>query len=1090
LPDLDTLAGGVPRPALRREYHPVCERPLQYIGFSFGGPRSELEAMRATGANAVGGGGMWNPTQDPDAPYGCGVSPAPVGNGRAAQVFTAVAPFDGVAPVLPTGTTTDSGCSWTLYRVDDVGRQEVATGVWPLVEDNSSPEAGFDRQPPGRYAFEIHSPTGSWMGWWVSPGNPYPDGHFEVAGRVDADSDGQFRLREAGEWRIVVAGAEGHRAAHIGPSRLAVIEGLGMFEAHSVGNWNNPGFNYYPEWFMDRFPEAATLDQHGLPVMGGSMFERELPSPGIESPVIVDGTQRFIRSRVQAFRESPALTYWVMGGEDLYHTYSDPSRWTDYSDNAIAHFREWLRVFRYDDSILALNDAWDDQYTAFDQVDPPREPATDQRWLDWLDFRFASMGERFGWHYRTIRDEDPDRLIMTCNHGTVYHGPKYAGMGSRYEIFAAQSDGFETGQIMSDSDPDFYNLLYTQSLIGLGKPYCPVRLAYKKSDPKARGGGTSYTPEAVRRYGYETLGAGAWHLGFIQWSGSLPDGEWGMVGTPGEQAAAEFHREIRELWPELDGMYAVHPGVGLLVSHPTWALDGWQDGWHAFHKAAIREHVPAYFVYDNQITGGQIDGDYHTLVSLDNARIDPQVMVGLERFVTGGGRLIVAGAFPEHDPVGVRLLLHEGTTRLKTGDAREVLARMDDECRPLVLSSRTRTTLPVGEEFAVAVHDWPQDVTEAVTLGQSCTLSRDGLHQIAIRMPTYHQVPPAGCTVNVRLDGPGGQIIGQKRIEAGAGDNAWHEVDVDAVVPQGARVYIEVEADPGFPARHLGWWSTRTDACPVGTAFEDGVPVQGDRSLRLTYHEPVPAEQSVEVFLLSDGAAFAAVLVNLAPEAVELGVDLSRVAVPGLAYNVDCPLDPDDWQGLDSSRGRLRIPAQDARVLFLRPAVTRGQARAVARAATERVIGWREQAASTPYTEHLVRVMAEDLDRARWAKVLARALQVHAGLGLRVAAPEQITASGPDSMSVWVLGSDAVPLDTAVVTAELTPTPGAVLPLTRVGPGEYRLTGLRTVVPPIYDYETRRYRPFTGPLRIRIRAVADGREASMLVDTSLVDPAR
>ncbi len=527
--DLAACMADMPDPLLRSEYHPMVRRPLQYVGYSFSGPRTELVEMREAGATALGTGEMWNPVRDARAPYGMGVKPAD-GSGRLAQTFVAEAPFDGCGGTLPTSLTTDSGCSWRLFREGE--EKPVAGGHWTLLVDNAWANAYFAQQPAGVYRFELYKPTGSDVGWWGRAGNPYAGGHAIVGGVVLDDVDFELHLRMDNAWQDLVAPGEEHQALKLGPSVFDHLTSLGMYGAYSIGNWNNPGFTYYPGWFFEAFPEAAVLDQHGELFLGGGMFGRTVPTPNIDNAVIVNGTRRFLQSRVRAFRESPALLYYVMGGEDLYATYLDPTRWTDYSDNAQAHFRAWLASVRYE-NLAALNRAWGTDYKTFDAVDAPKAPGMGAPWRDWLDFRFEAMGERFGWHYQAIRETDPTRLVMTCNHGTLYHGTSYAAMGARIEFYAAQSDGFETGQIMSDEDPDFYNLLYTESITGMGKPYCPVRLAYKESNPSARGGGTSYNRAAVRRYGYETLGAGAWQLGFIQWTGSLPDGEWGVKGTPG-----------------------------------------------------------------------------------------------------------------------------------------------------------------------------------------------------------------------------------------------------------------------------------------------------------------------------------------------------------------------------------------------------------------------------------------------------------------------------------------------------------------------------------------------------------------------------
>ncbi len=142
------------------------------------------------------------------------------------------------------------------------------------------------------------------------------------------------------------------------------------------------------------------------------------------------------------------------------------------------------------------------------------------------------MAERMSWHYAAVRSVDPDRPTVTANHGNIFWADAYAKLGADFPQYADASDGFEMGQIMEGDDPGAFNLWYASALAGLGKIGAPARLAYKFPDPKARGGSKSYNPAAARRYCMEAFGSGWWHLGLIQFSGSLPDGEWGVQGTP------------------------------------------------------------------------------------------------------------------------------------------------------------------------------------------------------------------------------------------------------------------------------------------------------------------------------------------------------------------------------------------------------------------------------------------------------------------------------------------------------------------------------------------------------------------------------
>lgn len=1111
-PALALGSPGVPEPVplvLSDEFQALCQRPCEHLGFSFSGPEEELAEMRAAGANTVGLGSMWNPVPDPSAPDGCGVV-SPVGTGVLGQSFTADVPFDGFAPCLPTGTSTDSGCSWRLLRVAAAGTREVAAGRWTRVRDNSFPEARFAVQPAGRYRFEILRATGTWIGWWQRD-DVYPGGNAWQSGKPIPARDFECRLHAGGGWRDLVAPAEPHSAVHLGPSPFVLLRRMGFVGSYAVGEWNNPGFPYYPDWFVERFPDIAALDQDGRPFLGG-MFGRQVPAPGIEHPVIVDGASRHIRETAAALRDEPALLSWVMGGEAMYATYGNGTRWTDYSARSLRHFRAFLRrrygaesagqdkAAREREAVAALNRAWGSSFTAMADVMPPRAPEVSRAWLDWLDFRFTSMGERFGWHYQAIRAEDRRRLALTCNHGDIYHGNEYAAMGARPELYAANSDGFETGQIMTDNDPDLFNVMYVETLTTFGKPYCPVRLAYKKSDPGARGGGRSYTPEAARRYVYESLGADAWHLGLIQWSGSLPDGEWGVKGTPAEKAIARVFGEVRRLRPYLDEMHAARPRLGVFLSHPTWALLGFRPSWTAFHVAAVERHVPKRYVYDGQVLGGQV-ADYPVLLSLDNEIVDEAVEKALFRYVQRGGTLVVAGAFgtreipppvrrPEAGPVqrvprtpGVHRVGRGRVVVLTSATPASILAALPASARGISLTARERAVRIKEVHVARGGTDWPADLAGHTSLGQTVVLPRSGLCRVAICMPTYWKTPPAGFTFSVRRGGPGGEIVATRHVPHGIGDNSW----VDLAVPEralraGETAYIEAVPDATLPESHLGWWSTRTDVYPNGQAWEDGAPVAGDRQVILSFAEPVPGEQAVEAFLLSDGLNAGVVLVNTSGTAVTLSVDL-RNALPPDARDVTvaCPLAPDAWRG-SGMRGTVRLPAHGTAFLYARNGGAARSARALVDAAQGAILVWRRRQAAPAHRVVLAARAASYLRAGRPDKAAAVAARVLHGLGVAVQSPASVPASGTLAITVRFYDAAGAPCDPDRAWAEFVPSPAFQQPLTRTGRGCYALRLPVSRLPARYDYRRGAYVPFHGPLRVRLAGVLRARSAVEVLD--------
>jgi len=1067
----------LPDVVLRAEYAPLVQRPLQYVGFSFGGPDRELAEMRDAGANAAGLGEMWDPQVEPEAAYGVGVRPPP-GADVLAQSFRADAAFDAVAPCLPTMGTADSGCGWRLEREEaGGGSAPVAGGRWDIVADNSWPEARFPEQPAGRYRFAIHQPTGTLIGWWAGSESVDGGGQAFLGNEAFAGRRFELRIRSGGGWKDIVPATPTHIAVPLGPTDLSRLRRFGMSGSYQVGNWNNPGFNYYPQWFVDRFPETVALDSNGQPFMGGGTLGREIVSPNLESAVIADGTRRFLLSRGRWLRDEPNLLFYVLGGESMYGTYGS-GRWADYCTDATDHFRAWLAAIRYG-GIADLNAAWGTAYGDFAGVEAPRVPAMDRRWLDWLDFRFESMGERIGWMYQALREADPRHPALTCNHGTLFNGTSYAELGARPELFAAQSDGFETGQIMTDSDPECYNLEYIESIIGLGKPYCPVRLAYKRSDAKARGGGTSFTPQATRRYGYETLGSGAWHLGFIQWSGSLPDGEWGVKGTAGEKAIAQFLREVKALVPVLDGMRAVRPAVGVFLSHPTWALRGFQPSWHALHTAAVERQIPKCYVYDGQILAGY-GSDYPTLISLDNDRVDARVSQALAEYVRQGGRLIVAGAWGG-DTLTPGPLGRGEVVRLAEADAESLCDRLGPAARPVAVSS-AGTVTRLMEEENVSRHDTPADIRDFPSIGQTVTADSAGLQSIAILMPTYNQHPPCGFRLEVRLGGPTGAVLATLAVPKDIADNAWVECALPEAPAKGSVIYIAASAPRELPRARIGWWSTAGDSYPGGSAFADGKPVAGDRRVRLSYQVPWPASRCIESFVLSDGVSDAVVLVNVSSARVEVDVDLSGLLpqAQAPAYAVQSCLRPDAWTG-QALRGHLGLAANDAEVLYAQWHGDEAEVRVLVDEARRRTDAWAPLGAATPSAAYALQDARTRFEQGDLAKAAARALAVCREIGLAVDLPAPLGPQ-PQTLAVRCYDASGRPLDVDRAWVEVTPTQGLTMELARSAAGVYQRPLSAADLPRLYDYAHKTYRPFAGALRLRVAAKAGRLQASRLVD--------
>ncbi|MBM3473144.1 MAG: hypothetical protein FJX75_07760 [Armatimonadetes bacterium] len=1047
-------------------YFEGCRRPCEYVGFSFSEDSAAMREMREHGANAVGSGSMWIPTDDPTAPDGLGIGDLAGLRDvlHLGQSFTVGKPITGVALCTPTFSTQGGGCTLSLYaRPPDQWQGEalepLATVTLTDVKDNQQSWLTFAELPAGSYYLEQSAPTGPAIGVWALGRDAYGSGQAYIGRRPVAD-DLELRCRTAGGEEVLVASEESHHALRLGQGMPGQIADQGLAFDYAVGNWNNGGFPYYPKWFIERFPEHAMLDQNGQSIMCG-MFGELAPWPNIDNALIVDGTERYIRAVVGALKDNPKLLYWTMGGEALYATYLMPGRWTDYSEDAIAHYRAWLKL---------------QGRTDVAEAEPPRQPGHDLATLDWFRFRNVAMGERFQYHFAATKAADPSRLVVTCNHGDLFSGMSGTRLGEDLALFAGVSDGWEMGQIVSDDDPDLYNLMWMRSAGAFGKPLCPVRLAYRKSNPRARGGGTSFTPESARRYFWESVGTGAWHMGFIQWSGSLPDGEWGVKGTPAQREIGDILREWHAIEGYFDDAWPVKAPVGLYFSQLTWTLDGFQPVWTRLCRELTQRQIGYRILSDDHLRWGDLEG-LSLIVSAENPVMARESAESLRRFADAGGQVVLIGRNAEEDERLKPLRLPRPTKAVhRKSDPLDVfLLEMGirrANARLLgVWAKADGSYLARVAEATSRQHDTPFDLAGHESVGQTFTAHKAGLRSVSVSNPTYTKTVTAHqLTLELREGGPGGRVLASRTYVAeDLTDNAWHAVELEAPAPAGA-YYLRLLTPPSLPPQTLGTWGTRDDSYPGGTLYLDDEPAGGDLRVELAFDVERPAKAALEAFPLSDGTNAIVILTNITGVRIEARVEVSPALLPEREYvvrDLATGTELGKVQG-GSAHVTVTIPPNRSAVLLF-GAADPGPVEARLREA-EAAIAKLPTEATGPQRAHL--------DRARDALAAGRPEKALACL-------RRATEREPLALSADVRdGQLAIRAETfsdegkGDLKARFVPCPGVQVPLRRQPGGVYAVSMPLGRLPFRYDYRRREYLPYWGALEVVVTGRVGGRVAA------------
>ena len=502
---------------LPRLLHPAFwhrqRQPAEMYGFwHWTGSEDLREAAHRTGANATSLHLPLHLLKEDRARYGIRPLPAPVQvSTRRSMVLEFDAPA-GLTQVNLLVTTSNS-------HAEAVGELFVAkASATPLARAQTEPR----RQPhlvlqpakplpAGRYRLRIEvrrSHAHVWLRQAVQEDTLVRMGDLTLRGWGIIGE-----CRDAGgKAQSFTRGSRHDTPVPLGTSTFATLANLRVDAGAGIGEHNNAFFVVYPDWFWQMHPQAAMRDRDGNIIRAG-----ENPWIAFDDPVLTDATLRQMRETVPLLRQQKRVRYWVIGGEQGYPDYFGLPE-GDFRPEFLAHYRAWCRHHGL----------------------PESEDAS-----QWRRSREAAMTERFALYTAHLRQLDTTRPVFIPTHGNPFALDFRVKMGYPLTDLAGAADGFEAGPISIDDDPERLHRLTLDMQTSLGVMVVAPRLANKQLDSRAQGGGRSFSPASARRAVYEALGMGVWHIGLVQWRGSLPDGEWGISGTPAEAECKRLSGELR-----------------------------------------------------------------------------------------------------------------------------------------------------------------------------------------------------------------------------------------------------------------------------------------------------------------------------------------------------------------------------------------------------------------------------------------------------------------------------------------------------------------------------------------------------------------
>ncbi|MBL7259394.1 beta-galactosidase [Paractinoplanes lichenicola] len=409
-----------------------------------------------------------------------------------------------------------------------------------------------------------------------------------------------------------------------------------------------------PPWLTTAYPSVLPVDKQGNTIWPGG---RQQWRP--TSPIFREHALRLVREMASRYGNHPAVVAWHVSNELGCHNVYD------YSDDAAAAFRTWLRA-RYT-TIDALNEAWgtafwSQWYTDFEQILPPRQAATHPNPGQQLDFkRFSSdalkdylIAER-----DILRELTPD-IPVTTNFMVMGETK-----GMDYADWAAEVDFVSNDHYRLPGKQTLDELSFSANLTGNlagGRPW--FLMEHSTSAVNWQPINLAKKPGELARDALTHVAHGADAVCFFQWRQSRAGAEkYHSAMVPHAGTSSQLFQDVTDLGATLRSLSDV-AGVPRTRARAAVLFD-WTSWWaveqDSHPSSALRYRQEALDWYTAFLDLGvradvvpvAADLSGYDVVVAPVLHVVPSALAArLSEFVSSGGHLITtyfSGIVDEHD---------------------------------------------------------------------------------------------------------------------------------------------------------------------------------------------------------------------------------------------------------------------------------------------------------------------------------------------------------------------------------------------------------------------------------------------------------
>ncbi|GIG61654.1 beta-galactosidase [Longispora fulva] len=412
-----------------------------------------------------------------------------------------------------------------------------------------------------------------------------------------------------------------------------------------------------PPWLTTLHPEILPVTADGR-TLGPGGRQHWRPT----SPVFRRYALEHVRAVADRYGAHPGLAMWHVSNELGCHNA------LDYSDDAAAAFRTWLRA-RYD-TLDALNTAWgtafwSQRYSAWEQILPPRLAASYPNPAQQLDFhRFSSdaLREHLRAEAAVLRELTPD-IPVTTNFMVMGDTRNMDYAGWRHDVDLVSNDHYLTG-----ARPDaFEELCFSANLVrGLADSAPWFLMEQSTSAVNWQPVNHAKAPGQLARDSLAHLAHGADAISFFQWRQSTAGAEkYHSAMLPHAGTRSRLWRDVRDLGAtlrelgEVAGSRAAPSSVAVLFDWESWwssELDSHPSELFRYRELAL-DWYKAFEALGIATDVQPVDADltgYRMVVAPGLHLVPADLAARITAHVDGGGHFVTtffSGIVDENDRV-------------------------------------------------------------------------------------------------------------------------------------------------------------------------------------------------------------------------------------------------------------------------------------------------------------------------------------------------------------------------------------------------------------------------------------------------------